>query len=330
MLKKWWLWVLVVMVLGGGFLWQRKITAYKKGVESTEVKKGTVREELILSGEIKATEHAFLSFLSSGELSWIGVKDGDKVKKGQWLARLDTTSLYQQYEQAVADLRKTQATADKVLDDVKDHDDDETMTQKDLRTTAEANRDRAYRALEIAKENLANGYIKAPFDGVISNVVFPFTGVSTTYTQAQIEVINPETMYFKVLADQTEIGDLLIGQKVLVTLDSYLNEELTGTITSIGYTPKSNETGTVYEVKLKFDQLDTGKLRVGMTGDARFVLKEVRDVLYVPVEFLNSDTKGKYLKKKIKNGKVYIETGLEGEEFVEIKGEIKEGDVVYD
>jgi len=330
MLKKRWLWILAVVLVVGGFWWRKKIVSDNKNIESTEIKRGVVKEELILSGQIKAVEHANLSFLSSGELSWVGVKRGDQVKKGQALARLNTTALYQQYEQAVADLRKTQATADKVLDEVKDHDDDETMTQKDTRTTAEANRDKAYRALEIAKKNLADGYIRAPFAGLVTNVVFPFANISTNYTQSQIEILNPETMYFEVLADQTEVGGLAVGQKVAVVLDSYLEEEFLATVTSVGYTPKTGEANIVYEVKLEFENMNTDKFRVGMTGDARFVLREARDVLYVPVEFLNSDTKGKYLKKKIKNGKVYIETGLEGEDLVEVKGEIKEGNIVYD
>jgi RND family efflux transporter MFP subunit len=329
--KRWWVWVLVILVVLGGLSMRQRAISKKEAVDSTEIRKGLVMEELVLSGKIRATEHANLNFQGSGELSWIGVKEGDWVKKGQYLARLDSAVSQSQYEQAVADLRKAQATADKVLDDVKDHDDDETMTQKDSRTTAEASRDRAYRALEIARENLVNGYIKAPFAGLVTNVVFPYTGISTIYTQSQIEILNPETMYLEVLADQTEIKDLKIGQKVNIWLDAYPEEQMEGVILSMGLTPQSGEAGIVYEVKVEFSNLDIERLRVGMTGDARFVLHEKDDTLYIPVEFLNSDTGGKFLKYNIKNNKKYVEVGLEGEDYVEISGEdISEGDVIYD
>jgi len=67
-----------------------------------------------------------------------------------------------------------------------------------------------------------------------------------------------------------------------------------------------------------------------MTGDARFALSEKSDVLYVPPQFINSDKNGKYLRLGRKNNKVYIETGIEGEERVEVIGDTKEGDIVYD
>jgi RND family efflux transporter MFP subunit len=328
--KRKWLWVVIIVLVIGGGLWLKNRSSANQDLDSVIVEKGSVRQEIILTGKIRAIEHAQLNFQSSGELSWIGVKEGDWVKKGQYLARLNANSLQAQYEQAVADLRKAQATADKVLDDVKDHDDDETMTQKDLRTTAEATRDRAYRALEIAKENLRNGYLKAPFAGLIVKIVLPFSGINTIYSQSQIEIINPDTMYFEIQADQTEIKDLTVGQHVYITLDSYPEKEIEGTVENIAYTPSTGQPGTVYEVKVALNEPDTEKYRVGMTGDASFILEIREDVLYIPPKYINADKDGRFVKFKPKNNKVYVEVGIDGEKRVEIKGDISQGDMVYD
>ena len=314
------------------FLVWRLVIAPKNGdFETTEVKRGTVAEELILSGEIKAKEHALLKFQGSGEINWLGVTEGQWVKKGQLLIRLDTANLYAAYEQSVAALRAAQATADRALDDVKDRGDEETFTEAEARTIAEAARDSAYRAMTIAQENLANGGIRAPFDGIISSVTYPFSGVNTLFSENQIEIVNPETLYVEVSADQSEVIDLTEGQKVTVVLDSFIDEEIQGEIAFISYTPMAGEIGAVYKITIKLNSdVDPGKVRIGMTGDARFILSEKEDVLYVPNQFVNTDKKGKYVFKNAKDNKVYVEVGIEGEERIEIMGDIKEGDVLYD
>lgn len=328
--KKKWVWAVVVVFIVIGGVWFANRLLSKQDLDSVVIQKGQVRHELILTGEIKAVEHVYLTFQSSGELYWMGVEKGDWVKKGQYLARLDPTNLQSKYEQAVADLRKAQATADNVLDQVKDNDDDETHVMKDLRTTAEATRDRAYRALEIAEENLRNGYLKAPFAGLITDIVLPFSGINTTYAQSQIEILNPETMYFDTQADQTEIKDLVVGQQVFILLDSYPDEEVEAVVKSVAYTPSTGEPGTVYQVEVAFQELDTEKYRVGMTGDASFILGTKDDVLCIPPKYLNADKKGRYVKLDGENNRVYVEVGIEGETKVEIEGDISEGDTVYD
>ena len=328
--KKLTLLIIVILVIAGYFI-RRTYFPSTSGIESTKVEKGVVREELILSGEIKAEEHANLSFLTPGSLDYVGVTEGQEVKKGHVLAKLDTAILYQTYLSAEADLRRYGASRDKTYDDVQGHAKDETFAQKETRTIAETNRDKAYRAYVAAQENLANASLRAPFDGVITSITHPYTGVNTSLTESQIEIVNPETLYFEVSADQTEVTDLKMGQKVNVVLDSFASEELQGEIAYIGYTPKIGEVGTAYRVKVKMvSQTDTEKIRIGMSGDSKFVLSETGDVLYVPPKFIKTDVKGKYVKKHRKNNKIYVEVGVEGEDRVEIKGDIKEGDLVYD
>ena len=323
--------LLLLLVIGIFLIWRFWFSSKKK-LENYQVKRGDVEEILILSGEIKADEHANLQFQSSGELAWIGVNEGDQVKRGQVLAKLDTVSLYAAYEQAQADLRSAQATLDRVYDEVKGHETDESFSQKETRTAAEVARDKAYWALVAAQEALANATLKAPFDGIITQITNPFGGLNILSTQPQIEIVNPETIYFEVVADQNEVVEINKNQKVTIILDSFPEEEFQGTVSFIGYTPKADEVGTVYKVKVNFleAKFDPVKYRIGMTGEARFVTQKKSDVLYLPPKFINSDSQGKYVYLGRKRKKVYIETGIEGEEKVEIVGGLKEGDLVYD
>lgn len=325
--------IFLVIIVAGFFGWRSYSSRNGKDLERTEIKRGSVGEELILSGYIAADEHATLTFSTSGRISWVGVTEGDWVKKGQALAKLDTTSLNSAYQRALSDLRSADATVGRVHDDVKDNDDDETYTEKETRTVAEVAKDKAWEAVLIAEENLKNAILYAPFEGLVTYVANPFSGVNTFYTNTQFELLNSETIYFSVSADQSEVIDIHKEQKVYIVLDSYLEEQLEGEIAFISMTPISGEAGSVYKVKVKFESGDVSadKLRIGMTGDAKFILSEKQDVLYVPPKFINSDSEGKYVRNgEKKNDKVYVELGIEGEERVEISGDIEEGDVVFD
>jgi len=327
--------IVSVVILLGGFFIYRGISSRVKKPESqpVEVKRGNVYEELVLSGQVDADEYVALSYPVSGKVSWVGVKEGDKVKKGQALGKLDTTSLNAAYQQALSALRSADATVANVHDQVKDHSGDETYVQKDTRTAAEAAKDRAYEAVKIAEDNLKNATLVSPFEGIVTSAATHFSGVNVNYAQTQFEVINPKTLFFEVTADQTEVINISEGQKVEIVLDAYPDENIAGVVTFVSYTPLSRDVGTSYKVKIKFGgnvNLDLQKFRLGMGGDAKFVLKEAKDVLYLPPKYIKSDSKGKYVNLERKNNKVYVETGLEGEDVVEIKNGLTEGQTVFD
>lgn len=304
----------------------------KNNIKIEQVKKGNIQEELILSGEISAVNYAKLSFETSGKIVYVGVKEGDKVSKGKLVSKIDATVLNSSYQSALATLRMYDATVENIHDQVKGNDDDESFAQKDLRTTAEAIKDKAYEAVVTAKKNLDGANLYAPFSGIITYLAHPFVGVYTSLGAVEAEIIDPSTMYFSVLADQTEVIKLFKGQKVIVVLDSFEDKEFVGIVDNISFTPKLGEAGSVYALKVLFININLNEslFKIAMTGDAKFIISEKRDVLYVPNNYVKTDKNGKYLKTDKKKGKIYIETGIESEDSTEVKGDIKEGLVVYD
>lgn len=319
--------ILVISVAGIYYYKSRKET----NLDTSTIQKGDVEEVLILSGSVDATEFARMPFLTSGELQKIYVNVGDRVTKGQLLLQLDSVVSYQQYLQAEAGLRSAQATLDRVYDGLQDREKDETFTQIETRTAAETAKDSAYRTFVIAQKNLSNSTLRAPFDGIVTNIENPFTGVNTSLTQAQIEIINPDTIYFKVAADQSEVTKINIGQQVRIELDAF-DDQFYGNVRFVGFVPESSETGAVYAVYIDF--IDKDKVseiaRAGMTGDATFTQKEKKNVLFVDPQFIQRENGDNYLLVDKPNNKVYVEVGLEGEDRVEVSGDINEGQTVYD
>ena len=300
-------------------------------LKTATIQKGNISEELILSGDISASNYAKLAYETSGKVSYIGVKEGETVKKGKLLSKLDTTVLNSSYQIALSNLRIYDATAQNILDQVKNHSSDETYSQKDSRTTAEANKDKAYEAVISAKRNLDGASIYAPFNGIVTFVAHPFSGVFVSFGATEIEIIDPTTMYFSVLADQTEVTKLINGQKVQIVLDSFEDKTYEGKVYNISFVPKIGESGSVYSVKVLFSGVNLldSKFKIAMTGDAKFVTSEKENAFYVPSNFVKQDKNGNFVKLNQKD-KLYIKIGIESSDFTEIVGDIEEGLVVYD
>lgn len=320
--------VLVVIVVVGFLIFRSQGNG--ETPKEAMVERGTVEETLVLTGEVKATDYASLGFNTSGTVSWVGVKVGDAVKKGQALMKLDTTVLNSAFQVAQANLRAAEANLAQVHDEVKGNDSDETFEEKNTRTAAETAKDKAYEAYIAAQKDLRNATLISPFDGVVAILNSEVPGVNITVATPQVVVVNPDTIYFEVTADQTEVSTFKVGDKAKVVLEAFENDVLAGSITSISLAPDTTESGTVYPIRIKLDNPEAGKYRIAMTGDASFVINKKEDALYVPEGFVKSDKDGDYVLINAGKDKKYIEVGLEGSDRTEIIGDISEDTTVFD
>lgn len=324
--------LLVCLVIIGGYRYFGKPQNGKK-IDSATATIGKIEETLTISGLVDANIKATLRFPLSGKISWIGVNEGQAVKKWQALASLDRASLAVASTNAYYKYLTADANAKLVEDQVKGHDSDESLTQKNTRVTAQSARDQAWETWKQAERDLANSTLFSPIDGLAVGVPQLTAGsVISSPTQAEFLVIDPTSVYFSAAADQTEIGKLVAGQSGELTLDAYPNSPLPGTISAIGFIPKSGETSTVYEVKFNFtSQNPNYKYKLGMTGDLSFVTANKNQVLILPGKFIKLEGSKKYVYKSInKKEKTYIETGLETDGGTEIVSGLTEGEVVYE
>jgi multidrug efflux pump subunit AcrA (membrane-fusion protein) len=131
---------------------------------------------LTASGYVVAQRKAAVASKATGRLEYLGVVEGDKVTKGQIIARIENSDMQAQVEQARANLKVSQAElfdAKQTLDRVKslvekglspqaDHDGAEARYRRVL-----ASIDAAKAAVTGAEVNLENTLIRAPFDGTV-------------------------------------------------------------------------------------------------------------------------------------------------------------------
>ncbi len=311
---------------------QNAITINPKTVKAVTVKKGNLEKDLTLAGKVDAHSYANIQFQTAGKLVWIGVKEGDRVKRGQAIASLDKTQLQKQFQIQANNYLTNRSTFEDTQDQYK-------QTKKLFLLTDEIRRilDRTQYSLNNAVLNyelsdLAVRYatITSPINGIITNVDQPNPGVNIIPSSASFTVIDPSSIYFKSEIDEENVTSVKNGQETTITLDSYSDKSIDSKIDKISFTPVQGQTSTVYQIEFPLP-LDNSNLsyRLGMNGDAKIKLSEVQNVLYVPVEAVLDDNDKPYV--VIKNPtnkkfeKIYIKTGLSNDDFTEVIEGLNEG-----
>ena len=333
----WWLFVIGLFV-GGGFMWWRNLASAREREANTyTVKRQDLVEMLSLSGEIDAKEKADVKFQTSGMLSWVGVKEGDFVKKYQVLASLDKRELQNSMSQLLNTYMKERWDFEQGVDDNKDW---ETRGMSDavrdaVKRTLQKNQfDLNNSVLTVEAKDLAMKFsnIWTPIEGIVTSIDVPVPGTNITPAGAVFRVVNPKSLYFSATADQTEVVNFLTGTSGKIVLESYPDIEMDGVIESISFEPKAGESGIVYELKMMMDSAKIGEgLKMGMTGDANFITKEKTDVLAVPEAYLEKDD-GSYFVTKVVGvvmERLEVTVGETIDGMVEIKEGLNEGDTLY-
>lgn len=333
--KRWY--ILIVLFLVGGFFVNKQMqaTAQAKKSSTYTVGRMTLKEDLSLSGTINAEEHVTLQFQTAGLLSWVGVKEGDYVKKYQGIAALDQRSVTKNLQKNLNDYAKSRNTYEQSKDDNSRVGDQPTHEQGDKmkRLLENAQYDLTSSVFTVELQDLAKqySYLTTPIDGIVIRADAKYPGVNIGITSTY-EVVNPKTIFFSALADQTDVVKLQKDMKAAVQLDSYPEKKMDGTIYFISFIPKAGETGTVYEIKMALNDNanEQNAYRLGMTGDATFTLQEKNNVITIPSTYIKTEGDKKYVWKstKGKEEKKYIKTGLEVDGNSEILSGIDEGDVL--
>jgi len=88
-----WIVVLILIVGVSFFVYRRFNTSEKTILATYTVKRDDLQEILGVTGEVDASEKASLHFQTGGRLSWVGVKEGDVIKKYAGIASLDQRTL---------------------------------------------------------------------------------------------------------------------------------------------------------------------------------------------------------------------------------------------
>lgn len=334
--KRWYLFVLAIIIGGFIFYSQSASAAADANLQSYSIKRENVREVLSLSGEVDADEKVTLKFQTSGRLTWVGVREGDSVKKYQTIASLDQRDISNRLTKYLNTYAIARNTFEETKDDNwnKKYDLSESI-RKEAERVLENNQYSLQNAvLDVEYQNLSLEYANlwTPIEGIVTRITSPFAGVNITPAGAEFEVVNPKSLYFSISAEQSDVVKIKNGMRGEITFDAFPEKTYVGSVYFIAFSPRQGETGTVYEVRLKLDE-DAMELplKLSMTGDIDFLFKEEKNAISIPSSYLKNDSKGDYVYfEKTKKEKRYVEVSEELDGKYIIKSGLTEGDVIYD
>ena len=331
--------LLLVFLIGRGFVSKGQIWE----VETGEAGKGDLTTTISASGKIGAEKKADLTFLTSGRVSWVGVKEGDRVHAWQGLASLDKRQIELQLKKLLGNFER-QFT---IFDDTSDAYKDSVLTDavKRIRERAQIDLDQTVVDVEIQNVAIELASIVSPFSGIVVKAEPAFAGINVSPATAVYSIVDPASLYFEAEVNEIDIPEIKIGQKVILVLDAFPDKEIAGTVTNIGFVNVITSTGgTAYKVKIDISEDKDTTLRLGMKGDAGFVLEEFSGALTVPSSAIVEDgekafvwvvEEGKAKRKEVKVGASSLDDSQileginEGETIILLPpAKIKEGDKI--
>lgn len=209
----------------------------------------------------------------AGEVREILVEEGDDVRKGQVLARLDGDRLRLELNQSEANLRKLQRDYERNVD----------LKEKSLISSGDFDKIRyEMEALEasynLARLELDYTQIRAPIDGVVSNRhVRIGNTVSVNDPVFEVTSLNPLVAYLHV--PEREYGNIRAGQVVGIDIDALSGQRVVAAVTRVSPIVDP-ETGTFKATIEISDELR--RIKPGMFGRISIVYDQHVNVLQVP------------------------------------------------
>jgi len=134
-------------------------------------------------------------------------------------------------------------------------------------------------ALQDAKDNLVNYYVRAPFSGIVSAVNVK-VGDSASGGGALATMITKQSVA-EVSLNEVDIAKVKVGQKATITFDAVPGLTITGQVLEIDSLGTVSQGVVTYNVKIGFDTQDD-RVRPGMSASAAIITDTKQNVLLVP------------------------------------------------
>lgn len=247
--------ILVVLLLAGGGFWWWWTTNHTEVVDTT----------LRASGSAESREYQITPAMT-GRVTKVKIAEGDTVKAGAELVRLDTKALTLQLNQAKQGVKAAEAA----VTNAKNDDD---ATAADVKA-AQARLAQAKAAVDLANVQVGYAVVKAPRAGTIVSLTTN-VGQNVAPGRTVVTMVDPSDVFVRVFVPEPRIGEVSVGQQVTVSSSS--TPDITGTVTFIAstaeFTPNTVQTedqrvNLVFEVRVRLD--DTSQIKAGMPADVAF------------------------------------------------------------
>jgi HlyD family secretion protein len=285
--------VVVVGVLVGLFFLRRGKDKGEDQYRTEAVSQGSISASVNATGTLSAVTTVQVGSQVSGIIAKLYADFNSQVKQGQLLAELDPTPFLQTVDQRKADVTKAQvdvASTKVTYDRQKRLADAGLIAQSDLDAAkaaydgARAGLAQSQAALKQAQTNLGYAKIFSPIDGqVVARQYDIGQTVAASFSAPTLFTIAKDLTKMQVQADvdQSDIGQMKVGEPVQFTVDAYPDQPFRGQISQVRLNATVTQNVITYPVIVEVPNPDL-KLRPSMTANVTIRVATVRDVLRVP------------------------------------------------
>jgi HlyD family secretion protein len=314
--------VLAVLVVVGAIVIGNFRSRREKSVKVTvdKVKTQDLTSIVSASGEIKPKKNVEISAQVPGRIVKIGVVEGQEVKAGDFLLKLDST----QYEaiadrdqnfiraansdliQAEARLQRDKSSLERTQKLYADE-----LVSKEQLETAQASYDvsaaqanaigfqikQAEASLKSTLDNLGKTTFNSPIDGVITSLRVEegetaIIGTMNNPGTVLMTIADLSIMEVEVEVDETDVVGVALGQSADVRVDAFPDMVFKGKVTEIGSSAIQRTTGVTttqeskdFKVVVTLDNPGR-RLKPGLSASADVIVAEKTQVLAVPISAL--------------------------------------------
>ncbi len=293
-----------------------------KGKDGTPVTLGKVERldltsKVTANGQIDAQRKVDLSANVMGQIVNLAVREGDVVKKGDFLLQIDQKQLAASAQGAEASMRALFSDRDSARATLAEAQltYERARSNVEQRISPQADLDRARATLDSARANVraieqrieqSRANVAAARDTLSkTTMTAPMAGIITALPveEGEVAVIgtmnNPGTKLLTIAdmsvveavmeVDETDVPNVKVGQRATVTVDAYPNKTFEGVVTEVGSSPMVNSTGGAeainFEVKIQLTNPPPG-IRPGFSASADIITGTRAKSLAIPLQAL--------------------------------------------
>src|SRR6267378_2307178 len=326
------------LIIGGGVLLLAAIVVAnvskgqggRLGVQVEDARMGDISSTVRAPAKVQPETMVKISANVPGEVVRLAVKEGDSVRKGQFLLQLDGTQYQAQLRQSQAaldaaksSLRLSEVSLERSESLLKRKESlferklvspEEIETARTQRNTDKARVDvnreevaRSEAAVQSAQDNLRKTIFHSPIDGTVTQLKVErgeivMVGTMNNPGTVILSVADLRRMKVEADVDETDVASIRLGQTATVKIDALPDTALTGRVVEIANSPKISELGsqeqqTNFVVDVMIDN-PPPMLRPGMTADVEIRTATKDGVLHVPIQAVVVRTAEELLKAK--------------------------------
>lgn len=343
-MKKIIIFLILVVAVGVSVGFQKAGSASALEVNTAVVSARNIESSILASGNVIYDREVSIRSEVTGRVSEVLVEEGDSVRQGDVLAKLDDSSFVARLERMTAEVNLQEIELRKAQEEF-ERSEQQLNRQKQLKArglvaqdaveelqkelniaklrieSTEASLIGGHALLQEARQELAKSVFVAPMDGLVVNVSIKVgetvvAGTTNIIGSELMTVADPASMKASLRVDEADIANVELGQRVNIYAAADQEQRISGTVSKIGVRAAAANTtsnaGLVVMIKVDLAG-DIQHLRSGMSCRAEIVKQQIDTAVVVPVSAIATQDEQQPFLWVIEQGKAkrqLVELGL--------------------